>query len=173
MSLQGNNLNSYEDLLLTQDDKIKKVGIFDKLFKKDPILEKENLDFLDSIKEEKKDEYEDVQDDLDTTQNITTSKNISISITANEKELLLEKIYDRESGLSNKTILLTLAVMLFVLALFIPKIYIRNNIYYTSRNIIQLQTQLDSLTEENKHIKKQLEDIKFNNLTYELDFSSP
>ena len=60
--------------------------------------------------------------------------------------------------------------MFFVLLLFIPKIYIRNNIYYTSRNIVQLQTQLDSLNEENKQIKKQLEDIKFRNLTHELDF---
>lgn len=62
-------------------------------------------------------------------------------------------------------------VMMFIaLSLFIPKIYIRNNIYYTSRNLIQLQAQLDSLNEENKHIKKQLENIKFKNLTHELDF---
>ena len=65
---------------------------------------------------------------------------------------------------------ITFGVMFFVLLLFIPKIYIRNNIYYTSRNIVQLQTQLDSLNEENKQIKKQLEDIKFRNLTHELDF---
>ncbi len=60
--------------------------------------------------------------------------------------------------------------MFAIFLLFMPKIYIRNNIYYTSRNLIQLQAQLDSLNEENKHIKKQLEDIKFKNLTHELDF---
>ena len=57
-----------------------------------------------------------------------------------------------------------------VLLLFVPKVYIRSNIYYASRNMIQLQAQIDSLSEENKHIKKQLEDIKFRNLTHELDF---
>ena len=69
-----------------------------------------------------------------------------------------------------KMVLVAFVCMAAVLLLFVPKVYIRSNIYYVSRNMIQLQAQIDSLSEENKHIKKQLEDIKFRNLTHELDF---
>lgn len=93
-----------------------------------------------------------------------------VSINASEKEAILDDVLIKEDNISFRLVCIMLGLMLFVLALFIPKIYIRNNIYYTSRNIIQLQAQLDSLNEENKYIKKQLEDIKFHNLTQELDF---
>ncbi|EEO26252.1 hypothetical protein BCM35_02385 [Helicobacter winghamensis] len=87
-----------------------------------------------------------------------------------EREAVLDDLDLNTKEIPFKLVLITLCLMALALVLFIPKIYVRNNIYYASRNIIQLQAQIDSLREENKHIKKQLEDIKFRNLTQELDF---
>ena len=91
------------------------------------------------------------------------------SLETDEKEEVLS-LELNANEIPFKMVLLAFACMAAVLLLFTPKVYIRSNIYYTSRNIIQLQAQIDSLREENKFIKKQLEDIKFRNLTHELDF---
>lgn len=61
------------------------------------------------------------------------------------------------------SILFILAVLLFALVLFIPKIYLRNNIYYTSKEINKLYSHYISLKEENKFLVQQLEDAKFKN----------
>jgi len=47
--------------------------------------------------------------------------------------------------------------------LFFPKIYLRNNIYYISKDINRLYSHYISLKEENKFLKQQLEDTKFKN----------
>ncbi|MDE5592094.1 MAG: hypothetical protein K2I63_03960 [Helicobacter sp.] len=96
----------------------------------------------------------------------------SIDFSFKEKEELLSSLEDisQEKNIPFKAVGIVLVFMFCAYALLMPKIYIRNHIYFVSRDIIQLQTQLDSLYEENKHIKKQLEDIKFKNLTHELDF---
>ncbi|WP_238699256.1 hypothetical protein [Helicobacter sp. MIT 05-5294] len=91
------------------------------------------------------------------------------SLNLEEKEEVWEMDFNSKE-ISFRFVCLVLACMFVALLLFIPKVYICNNIYYVSRNLIQLQAQLDSLNEENKYIKKQLEDIKFKNLTYELNF---
>ena len=49
------------------------------------------------------------------------------------------------------------------LTIFIPKIYLRNNIYYVSKDINKLNTQYISLKEENKFLKQQHEDAQFKN----------
>jgi cell division protein FtsL len=61
------------------------------------------------------------------------------------------------------SILFLLAMLLLALALFIPKIYLRNNIYYISKDINKLYTHYISLKEENKFLIQQLEDAKFKN----------
>ena len=101
-------------------------------------------------------------------ENLKESVNTSLGV--DEKEAVFSGVDFNTREIPFKMVLLVFACMFLALFLFVPKIYIRNNIYYASRNIIQLQAQLDSLNEENKHIKKQLEDIKFKNLTHELDF---
>ncbi len=73
-------------------------------------------------------------------------------------------------GLGLKPLLIVFTALIVVLALGIPKIYLSNNIYYKSRNIQKLQTELDALREENKILKRSLEDIKFKYLTTEIDF---
>jgi len=54
-------------------------------------------------------------------------------------------------------------VLLISLVLFIPKIYLRNNIYYISKDINNLYSHYRSLKEENKFLIQQLEDAKFKN----------
>ena len=49
------------------------------------------------------------------------------------------------------------------MALFLPKIYFANNIYYTSKDINRLYAHYVSLQEENKFLSQQLEDMKFKN----------
>ena len=61
------------------------------------------------------------------------------------------------------SILFLLTLLILALALFIPKIYLRNNIYYISKDINKLYTHYISLKEENKFLIQQLEDAKFKN----------
>ncbi|MCK5109896.1 MAG: hypothetical protein KAQ94_00120 [Arcobacteraceae bacterium] len=53
--------------------------------------------------------------------------------------------------------------MFVVLALFMPKIFLRNNIYYLSKDINKLHSQHISLKEENKFLAQQLEKMKYKN----------
>lgn len=53
--------------------------------------------------------------------------------------------------------------MFFALCLYFPKIYLRNNIYYTSKDINKLYAHYISLQEENTFLSQQLEDMKFKN----------
>ncbi|MFA6741181.1 MAG: hypothetical protein WCR78_06775 [Arcobacteraceae bacterium] len=55
-------------------------------------------------------------------------------------------------------------VLLFIaLFLYFPKIYLRSNIYYTSKDINRLYAHYISLQEENIFLSQQLEDMKFKN----------
>lgn len=56
-----------------------------------------------------------------------------------------------------------LLLLLLVLIVFFPKIYLRNNIYYVSKDINKLNTQFISLKEENRFLKQQHEDALFKN----------
>jgi len=68
--------------------------------------------------------------------------------------------------LEKKTLLLISIIFISSIVLLIPKIYLRNNIYYVSKDINKLHTHYISLKEENKFLKQQLEDAKFkNNIT--------
>ncbi|EES90086.1 hypothetical protein [Helicobacter canadensis] len=166
-------MESYESLRLKESDKIQKTNFWDR-FKKE---NNQELGTKEGFKESSQNTQNTLEEDPyrgNSPINETSSKELSTlmdqtSLNPQEKEEILQIDLEKRE-ISFKMVCISIGIMLFVLLLFIPKIYIRNNIYYTSRNITQLQTQLDSLTEENKQIKKQLEDIKFRNLTHELDF---
>lgn len=78
-----------------------------------------------------------------------------------------ESFAKEECELPVHFVLLVAIALLVCLVLFLPKIFVRNEIYYASREIIAAQAQLDSLREENIFIKRELENIKFKNLTHE------
>ena len=53
--------------------------------------------------------------------------------------------------------------LVFTFVVLFPKIYIHQQIYYTSRDISKLQGEYDILKEENRIIKASVESIKFKN----------
>jgi cell division protein FtsL len=67
-------------------------------------------------------------------------------------------------NLNAKTSLYVVFSLMFIaLMLFFPKVYLRNNIYYVSKDINKLYDNYTSLKEENRFLQQQLEDMKFKN----------
>jgi len=54
-------------------------------------------------------------------------------------------------------------ILILALFLYFPKIYLRSNIYYVSKDINRLYSHYISLQEENTFLVQQLEDMKFKN----------
>lgn len=63
--------------------------------------------------------------------------------------------------LSIAYLLSALRIFFIALALFCPKVYLANNIYYISKEIANLQVSRDILEEQNKQLKREREDIEF------------
>ena len=67
-------------------------------------------------------------------------------------------------NLTAKNSLIIVFVLLFIaLFLYFPKIYLRSNIYYISKDINKLYAHYISLQEENTFLAQKLEDMKFKN----------
>lgn len=64
---------------------------------------------------------------------------------------------------AKNSIIIVFTLLLFALVLYFPKIYLRSNIYYTSKDINRLYSHYISLQEENTFLAQQLEDMKFKN----------
>lgn len=83
-----------------------------------------------------------------------------------EKSDLLEE-YDNLIKIKQKLdfnyFLYMLLVITFIAVFAFPKIYINQQIYYTSRDIAKLQVEHATLKEENKLIHSKVESIKFKN----------
>lgn len=83
-----------------------------------------------------------------------------------EKTELLEE-YDNlikiKQRLDFNYFLYMLLVITFIAVFAFPKIYINQQIYYTSRDIAKLQVEYETLQEENKLIRSSVESIKFKN----------
>ena len=83
-----------------------------------------------------------------------------------EKEELLELHDDeqkREINLSFKTLVMVYLAMFIALAIFLPKIYIANQIYYISRDIADISGKRDMLLEENRALSIKLEKLRYKN----------
>lgn len=61
------------------------------------------------------------------------------------------------------SLLIVFAILILTLVLYVPKIYLRNNIYYVSKDVNKLYAHYTSLKEENRFLAQQLEDMKFKN----------
>ncbi|MBP1680833.1 MAG: putative rane protein [Proteobacteria bacterium] len=83
-----------------------------------------------------------------------------------DKNELLEQ-YDAEQkvekNLDFRFLLLVYMVMFVAFLLILPKIYIKNQIYYMSRDISKLYGEYSILKEENRVLKQNLENIRFKN----------
>ena len=64
---------------------------------------------------------------------------------------------------ARNSLIIVFVLLLFALFLYFPKIYLRSNIYYISKDINKLYAHYISLQEENTFIAQQLEDMKFKN----------
>ncbi|MCX2682329.1 hypothetical protein OQH60_00530 [Campylobacter sp. MIT 21-1685] len=82
------------------------------------------------------------------------------------KNILLEGFsgaIKEERNLSFNHLLFAILAVSFALFLFAPQIYIRNQIYYLSREIAGLKTEENVLDEENKELNRRLEKMRFQN----------
>jgi len=80
----------------------------------------------------------------------------------NDKQELLES-YDEEKNLDFKFLLLVYLSLAVAFLIILPKIYIKNQIYYISRDIHKLYSENSILEEENRYLKQKLESIRFKN----------
>ena len=68
-----------------------------------------------------------------------------------------------ERNLDFRFLVLVYMVMFVAFLLILPKIYIKNQIYYMSRDINKLYGEYSILKEENRVLKQNLENIRFKN----------
>ena len=83
-----------------------------------------------------------------------------------EKEELLtlhDEEQNREVNLSFKTLVMVYLAVFIALAIFLPKIYIANQIYYISRDIADVSGKRDMLLEENRALNIKLENLRYKN----------
>ncbi len=72
-----------------------------------------------------------------------------------------ETVYD---GTADWQFLFIVIITIFItLLLLLPKIYLRNSIYYESRAIDRLETQYGALLEEHKLLSRKVEGLKVKN----------
>jgi len=84
----------------------------------------------------------------------------------NDKNQLLDQIDEeikREKNLDFRLLITVFLTILVGLSVILPKIYIKNEIYYTSREINKLSSEYSVLLEENRFLRQKVEYIKFKN----------
>ncbi|BCZ18449.1 hypothetical protein NHP190012_00910 [Helicobacter sp. NHP19-012] len=81
--------------------------------------------------------------------------------TDKEKEALFADNKEEQQGLSAPTLVAVFSTFFIVLFLFVPKIYLSNNIYYMSRSIQKLQSQEEILQEEKNRLQLELEKQRY------------
>jgi len=81
-----------------------------------------------------------------------------------EKDFLLDE-YDEAlnqvENISFKNLIFVYITIVLVLVLLLPKIYISNQIYYSSKKINTLYNTYTALKEENSHLKRELESVRY------------
>ena len=85
---------------------------------------------------------------------------------ASEKENLLEEmkiIWEPTSRLSLTSLMIAVLGLLLVSAVLMPKIYLRNTIYYESRDVTKLEHEYAILMQEKELLKAKVEAIRYQN----------
>jgi cell division protein FtsL len=83
-----------------------------------------------------------------------------------EKTELLEEVnsvLNPQKELDANYLIYVMLSILFVVVVLFPKIYIQQQIYFTSRDIAKLKGEYDTLKEENRLIRSSVESIRFKN----------
>jgi len=74
---------------------------------------------------------------------------------------------NRPKDISFKTLLIAYFCVFLVLLVVLPKIYISNQIYYSSKKINKMYHKFTALQEENLYLEKELEKLRYQTLTIE------
>ncbi|TLD80942.1 hypothetical protein LS68_005580 [Helicobacter sp. MIT 05-5293] len=82
-------------------------------------------------------------------------------VSEEEKQDLYAQESSTYSGLNAHNLWVALGILAGILFFSVPKIYLSSTIYYKSREISSLQTQYDMLLDENKRLKHELEDLRY------------
>ncbi|WP_395002945.1 hypothetical protein [uncultured Helicobacter sp.] len=77
-----------------------------------------------------------------------------------EREALAQGLQE-ENVVGARHLLYGLGLFVVIVGLCFPKIYLTNTIYATSKEVLSLQTSREILYEENKKLRRELEDIDF------------
>lgn len=103
-----------------------------------------------------------------TNFSVETNAQSRPSVFSNEREMLLhpQKLH-KQSEIG--ALFVAYAILFFILLLFMPQVYLANNIYYASKNINDLKSQREALRDENGDLQQKLESLKFNFLTLEIE----
>ena len=84
----------------------------------------------------------------------------------NDKAQILEQTGSEivtRKGMGVRFLLSMMLVFGIAWMLLFPKIYLENSIYYKSRDIATLQREYETLKEENRVIRRQVEEMRFKN----------
>lgn len=86
--------------------------------------------------------------------------NTNQTLSQEEKDALLlcNVSHDKING---KDLIWALVIFLVIFLITAPKIYFSGQIYYLSRDIAKIDSHLELLQEENKKLKQELEDFRF------------
>lgn len=89
--------------------------------------------------------------------------NTQQTLSQDEKDELI-CIQSAPEKINGKDLIRALLIFLIFFCLFAPKIYVSGQIYYLSRDITKIDNQLELLKEENKNLRQEREDLKFQQL---------
>ncbi len=103
-----------------------------------------------------------------TNFSVETNAQSRPSVFSDEREMLLhpQKLH-KQSEIG--ALFVAYAILFLILLLFMPQVYLANNIYYASKNINYLKSQREALRDENGNLQQKLESLKFNFLTLEIE----
>ncbi|MDX9813188.1 MAG: hypothetical protein WC144_03205 [Sulfurimonas sp.] len=82
----------------------------------------------------------------------------------------IDSIVNPKKDLDVNFLLYVVFLMLLVLSMLFPKIYISQQIHFTSRDIAKLKGEYDTLKEENQNIKTSLESLRYKNQVLDTTF---
>ena len=75
----------------------------------------------------------------------------------------IDAILNEEKNLEFKTLILVVIIICLTLAVFVPRIYIKNQIYYNSLDISTLYRKYIILKEENRVLELKIEKTEYEN----------
>ena len=82
----------------------------------------------------------------------------------------VESVLNPKKKLDVNHLIYVLLSMILVIAIVFPKIYIQQQIYFTSRDISKLKSEYDTLKEENRVISSSVESIRYKNQILDILF---